>query len=82
MYFTKNKAREVQSKFYNYSLEIKEDLLNQIISKGSNSRQYFEKRFDELFNKYLDTIHTLNYNEVCSKFVHDIYELIPVNDTV
>lgn len=82
MYLNANKSREVQYKFNNYALCIKEDLLNQIINKESKSRFYFEQRFNELLVKYLDTVNTLNYNNTCSNFIHDIYELTPIDDTI
>lgn len=83
MYFKNNYViRQNQFKFNDYASSIKEDLLDQIISTKSNSRIYYETKYNELLHKYLDKINIFNYNTVCAKFVHDIYELMPVCDTV
>lgn|GEM_PF-2275909 len=81
MYFSNN-LNNVESKFNNYASNIKEELLNQIISKKSNCRIYFDMKYEEILYKYLSNITTSNYNTVCCKFVHDIYELVPVLDTL
>ncbi|MDD2376781.1 MAG: hypothetical protein PHD15_04110 [Clostridia bacterium] len=82
MFFDNIELKKTQSKFRNYAINIKEDLLNQIISNKSNSRIYFETKYDELLYKYLDTINPFNYNKICSKFVHDIYQFVPAADTM
>ena len=81
MLFNSN-TKDNKSKFNNYALEIKEELLNQIISNKSNSRIYFDIKYDELLYKYLDIINSFNYNKICNNFVNDIYQLVPVNDTM
>jgi len=80
MYFNKI-ACNVQSKFLSYAFSIKQDLLNQVINNKSNS-SYFDIKYDELLYKYLYTINTLNYNTTCNKFIHEVYELAPVLDTI
>jgi hypothetical protein len=82
MYYLNQNDNEIKLKFNNYAYIIKEDLLNGMINKKSNSRSYFEKRYDELIIKYLNYINIFNYSKVCSKFVHEVYELIPLNDTI
>lgn len=83
MYFKNNYViRQNQFKFNNYASSIKEDLLDQLVSTQSNSRRYCETKYNELLHKYLDKINIFNYNTVCVKFVHDIYELMPVCDTM
>jgi hypothetical protein len=80
-----NKHKLIQSaeiNFRNYTSSIKDELLEQITAKKSNSKDYYNTRYDELFYKYVDTINIINYNEVCSKFVRDVYGLIPMPDTI
>lgn len=81
MYLRKRKKNLMRINFIDYAISIKETLLNQIIYENCRNREYFEKQYDELFRKYADTISASNYNKICSKFVHDVYELIPVNET-
>jgi len=80
--FLNNNIQDNKYKFINYTFSIKKELLNQIINNNSNSRIYFDIKYDELLYKYLDSINSFNYNNICNKFVHDIYHLIPVTDTI
>lgn len=77
MYFN-----QIQSKFNNYALSIKEELLDQIINRKSNSRIYFDIKYNELLYKYLYDINNINYNTNCSEFIHEVYRLVPVLDTM
>jgi len=80
--YSDNKIINIESKFSNYVSDIKEDLLNQIISKENNCRIYFETKYDELICKHLPNVNTLNYNTICCKFVRDVYNLVPILDTI
>ena len=82
MCFNKHNIDQVKFNFSHYVFSIKEDLLNQIISKESNSRTYFENYYNQLFYKYLDTINILNYHETCGKFINNVYGLIPIDETI
>lgn len=85
MYSKNLKVKKVQSRFNNYASGIKTELLDQIITKDSNSRPYFEIKYDEILKKYLESIITLkkiDYCTICSKFVSEIYRLMPVYDTM
>ncbi len=70
------------SRFKNYTLIIKDELLNQIVSNNSSSRKYFEIKYDELINKYIEHVDILNYNLICSKFVHDVYAFVPIKNVI
>jgi hypothetical protein len=80
--YSDNKIINIESKFTNYVSTIKEDLLNQIMTKESNCRIYFEMKYDELIYKYISTVNTLNYNIICCKFVRDVYNLVPILDAI
>ncbi len=77
-----NNVKLAEINFYNYISNIKNELLDQIISEKSNSRSYCDTRYYELFYKYVRNVNTKNYNEICCKFVRDVYQLIPVTDRI
>lgn len=78
----KRKINKIQCKFFSYAEDIKEDLLDQIIDKESGSRPYFAMKYDEILDKYLDTTNPQNYSKNCCRFIREIYDLIPVADTI
>lgn len=82
MYFKNSINSNSQTRFRNYAYGIKTDLLNQMISEESTSRQYYENEYDILFSKYLDKINNSNYNSICSKFVKEVYNFIPIPETI
>lgn len=82
MYLKTVAIKQNQFRFNDYASSIKDDLLNQIISLNSSSRGYYETKYNELLYKYLDMINIFNYNTICAEFIHDIYELMPVYDTM
>lgn len=82
MYFKNSIRNNSQTRFSSYAYGIKSDLLNQMISEKSTSRPYYENEYDKLFNEYLDKINNLNYNSICSKFVKEVYNFIPIPQTI
>jgi hypothetical protein len=82
MYLNNYVTKQNRFRFNEYASGIKEELLNQAISTQSSSRKFYETKYNELLCKYLDMINIFNYNVVCVQFIHDIYELMPVYDTV
>lgn len=82
MYLNNYVTKQNRFRFNEYASGIKEELLNQAIPTKSNSRNFYEKKYNELLCKYLDKINIFNYNVICVQFIHDIYELMPVYDTM
>lgn len=75
MFFRNNK---IKAKFENYALSIKDVLLNQIIGNNYNCRNYYEKKYESLVYEYLEKVDKTNFTEICTKFVHDVYFMVPI----
>lgn len=82
MYLMFCAATSSKNRFIDYATGIKDDLLNQMISPESSSRKYYESEYDKLYKKYLDKINRANYNKICASFVHEVYNFIPIPETM